>query len=187
MKTKTCTKCKQDKLLKEFSPAKQNNDSLSSWCRKCHNKATKERRNKYPWKQTLINIKQRCSNPKSIDYKDYGGRGIKCLITEDELKKLWFRDKAYEMEHPSIDRKENNSNYTFDNCEFIEMNINSGKDKPKPINQYNLQGNFIKTWKSGLDIENTLNFSRSHISQVCSGKRKKANGFIWKFKVNENV
>jgi len=52
----------------------------------------------------------------------------------------------------------------------------------KSVLQYDLNGNFIQTWKSLMDIHRTLGFSYSHISQCCNGKRKTANGFIWKYK-----
>ena len=76
---------------------------------------------KYPWKVTFNSIQTRCNNPNCDRYKWYGGKGIKCLITVDEIKILWFRDKAFEMKKPSIDRKNNDENYTFKNCQFIEL------------------------------------------------------------------
>ena len=63
-----------------------------------------------PWKSGYKSAKQRCDNPNCKDYKYYGGRGIKFLITEEELKKLWFRDKAWLLNRPSIDREENDGN-----------------------------------------------------------------------------
>lgn len=82
---------------------------------------------KFPWIRTLKNIKDRCNNINNKDYKNYGGRGIKCLIASEELKKLWFRDKAYLLKVPSIDREDNNGNYTFENCQYIEMIENNIK------------------------------------------------------------
>ncbi len=75
----------------------------------------------------LAQIRQRCLNPKNINYKWYGARGIGVLITVEEIIKLWFRDKAYEMDKPSIDRRDNNGHYTYKNCRFIEMSENSKK------------------------------------------------------------
>jgi len=80
---------------------------------------------KYPWKFTLQHIKQRCNNSNHTHYKYYGGRGIKCLITEEELKFLWFRDCAYELEQPSIHRIDNDSDYELNNCQYIEKSKNS--------------------------------------------------------------
>ena len=71
-------------------------------------------------------IRHRCNNPNNSSYQWYGGRGIKCLLTTKELKELWIRDKAFEMEFPTIDRIDNDGNYTFDNCQFIE-NIDNVK------------------------------------------------------------
>ena len=78
-------------------------------------------------KAVYWDIKQRCTNSKRDNYKYYGKRGIKCLITEDQIKFLWYRDKAYFMKIPSIDRKDNNGNYTLDNCQFIEQSENTKK------------------------------------------------------------
>jgi len=75
-----------------------------------HNEYMKIYNKKYPWKHRLVLIKLRCNNPQDKAYKWYGKRGIKCLITEEEIKKLWFRDKAYLMLRPTIDRKDNNGN-----------------------------------------------------------------------------
>ena len=51
----------------------------------------------------------------------------------------------------------------------------------KPIDQFDLQGNFIKTWDSAVIAEQELNLSSGGISACCRGKQKKAFGFIWKF------
>lgn len=101
-------------------------------------KYRKEYSKKFPWKLTLKNIKSRCEYPKDINYKNYGGRGIKCLITEEELEYLWFRDNAYEMKKPSISRKNHNKNYILDNCKYEEMADNVAErnirnPKPKKI------------------------------------------------------
>ena len=71
--------------------------------------------------QRWIGIQKRCHDPEDKSYKWYGGRGIKNLLTVKELEILWERDGASLMEKPSIDRKNSNDNYTFDNCEFVEM------------------------------------------------------------------
>ena len=51
----------------------------------------------------------------------------------------------------------------------------------KKVNQYDLQGNFIKTWNSMSDIERQVNIPRSSISLNCKWKLKTAWWYIWKF------
>jgi hypothetical protein len=51
------------------------------------------------------------------------------------------------------------------------------------VNQYDLEGNFIKEWGSIADIVRYLNISGgSCISQVCKGRARQAHGFIWRYK-----
>lgn len=56
------------------------------------------------------------------------------------------------------------------------------KNKYKPINQYDLEGNFIREWESMKQIVKELNYSQSGISNCCRGIYKQANNYIWKFK-----
>ena len=194
---KTCTVCHKEKEPSQFHKRKNSEDGLYYYCKDCRKQLEnkyreknkkkiaikkKEHHQNFPWKRVLLHIKQRCNNPKSKQYNDYGGRGIKCLITEEELKFLWFRDKAYLLKIPSIDRINNDSNYCLENCKFIELKENSAKDKRKPILQFDLSGNFIKEWESQQETARTLDISQGNIGLVCKGKRHSAGKFIWKFK-----
>lgn len=80
-----------------------------------------------PWVQPLRNARQRCCNPKTKNYHRYGGRGIKILITIKEIREIWFRDKARDMKCPTIDRINNDMDYSFSNCRFIEREENIRK------------------------------------------------------------
>jgi hypothetical protein len=54
----------------------------------------------------------------------------------------------------------------------------------KPINQYDIEGNFIKQWDSVTTICQTLwgNMSaQSNITNCCRGKFKIRKGYIWKY------
>ncbi len=66
---------------------------------------------------TWIQIIQRCTNPKRIDYKNYGGRGIK--ICEAWMKFEGFlQDMGERPSNTSIDRVNNNGNYCKENCKW---------------------------------------------------------------------
>lgn len=185
MKTKRCIKCLKDKPLSAFYGESHCADNLRPDCKLCNNVKTrnflKQQHILYPWKRYFIGIKQRCNNSTNTAYKYYGGRGIKCLITEEELKELWFRDKAYNLKRPSIDRENNSGHYEFSNCRFIELVENIAKDSSVSISQYDLDGNFIRTWNSAHDVTRAIHIQQQNISKVLTGKRSTAGGYKWKY------
>jgi len=146
--------------------------------RESDNKTRQLYRKKYPYCRTLESIKQRCTNPNCERYPRYGGRGIKCLITKEEIKELWFRDKAYLMEKPSIDREDNDGNYTFDNCQYMEFAENTVKDRNKRVGQFDISGILIKEWDSIKSAKECLHVN--NISNTICGRQKTSGGFKWK-------
>ena len=77
-------------------------------------------------------MKTRCTCKSYDKYKYYGGKGIKVLITKEQLGELWERDGADFMKRPSIDRLDENDHYSFYNCRFIELDQNRFK-KGNPL------------------------------------------------------
>ena len=55
----------------------------------------------------------------------------------------------------------------------------------KRVKQYDLQGNFIKEWKSQTDIKNELGYRQNFISMCCNNVRKSAYGYLWRLSENE--
>lgn len=92
---------------------------------------------------------------------------------------------------PCVNHKdENKRNNCVDNLEWCsnKYNLNYGTCRErrgeklrKPINQYDLDGNFIKTWNSGTEINKKLGFSHGNICGCCRGKQKTAYGFKWRY------
>ena len=93
------------------------------------NNKVKKYRKLNPWMSSYYCAKNRCNNPKNKKYKQYGGRGIKTLMTPEDFKYLWFRDKAYFLKKASIDRIDNDGNYELENCRFIELSENVKRKK----------------------------------------------------------
>lgn len=75
-----------------------------------------------PWVRTYYLAKNRCRH-----WKTYKANGIQSLLTKDDCKFLWFRDAAYDLKIPSIDRIDNNKNYELNNCRYIEKSENTKK------------------------------------------------------------
>lgn len=78
-----------------------------------------------PWLKHHQRAKNRCSSGL------YSKRGIKLLMSRVDFKYLWFRDKAYLMEKPSIDRIKGHLGYKKSNCRFLELIDNLKRPKSK--------------------------------------------------------
>ena len=74
---------------------------------------------KHPWCISYRNARERCK-PTGL----YGKRGIKFNMTIPDFKELWFRDKAWLLKRPSIDRINAKGDYIKSNCRFIELSEN---------------------------------------------------------------
>lgn len=140
----------------------------------------REYKRKNPWTRSYWQARRRC-NPKG----KYFGR-VKFLMSIEDFKYLWFRDKAYEMKQPTIDRIDNKGNYELSNCQYLENIDNIKKDgNQKEILQYNLDGTFIREWKSTQEAKRILNLgtnTRDSISKTAKGKQKTSYGFLWRYK-----
>lgn len=95
-----------------------------------------------------------------------------------------------EVNHINEDKKDNRaSNLEWctakENCNHGTRNERSAKNRSKvlrkPICQYTFDGKFVKTWASLTEVKRQTGFSQGNISQVASGERKTAYGFIWKY------
>lgn len=138
---------------------------------------------KHPWYATYYRIYNRCTNKNSLDYQRYGGRGIKLLMSLDDFKYLWYRDKAYLLKKPSIDRIDNDGNYELSNCRYIEVSINSRKDKiGKPCFNTNRKlsdkqviriRKLYNTKKYKLrEIASKFNIHNSQVWRLCNNQRR---------------
>lgn len=83
--------------------------------------------------RTWINMKQRCTNPKEMHYKRYGGRGIKiCDEWINSFKSFysWAINSGYK-DSLTIDRKDNDGNYEPNNCRWITNAENARRGQLK--------------------------------------------------------
>lgn len=65
---------------------------------------------------------------------------------------------------------------------FINKMRIINENKGKHVLQFDLEGNFIKEWKSLRKAALNVGSSHSNIRNVCIGKKNTCKGFKWKFK-----
>lgn len=190
---KTCTKCKIKKELNKFNKCSKHLDGLAYKCKQCvsltnkrrwetHKKHDVNKHKEYMaahlWLSHYYEAKRRCTKKNRKDYPRYGGRGIKFLMTTNNFKELWFRDKAYLLRQPSIDRRNSKKNYELSNCRFIEMRENTALSKRKKILQKTIFNENVRVWDSIKDISDETSCDYSHICEAIKNKRE-AYGFKW--------
>lgn len=82
-----------------------------------HNRSKERLRKKFPREYTTwLQMKVRCNNPNNPRYKNYGGRGIRVCIRWKVSFRMFLKDMGERPVGKTIDRKNNNGNYTKNNC-----------------------------------------------------------------------
>ena len=79
-----------------------------------------------------VNMISRTKYPNTPYFKHYGGRGIRVCEEWQSASNFikWAKTNGYE-ERLEIDRKNNNGNYTPDNCRFVTHKINCSNRRKK--------------------------------------------------------
>lgn len=148
MKTKKCSYCGKRRPLSKFRKNKSRKDGLQYWCKICcieyekeYRRTHKTKANKYrrKYNSTLIgclrrrlaDIKSRCDNPNHYVYRDYGGRGIKCLFKSvDDFMNHILDDLKPDPRGFNVARINSDGNYEPGNV-YLITNSNSQTKRGK--------------------------------------------------------
>lgn len=94
---------------------------------------------------------QRCTNPKNIGYKDYGGRGITvCPRWRDFAN--FFEDMGKRPEGTTIDRRDNTLGYTPENCYWATDEEQANNKRNNHYLTFNNKTQTIAQWTREIGI-----------------------------------
>ena len=106
-----------------------------------------------------LNMKARCYNNNTKEYKYYGGRGITvCDEWKNDFKNFrdWSFDNGY-MENVkrnecTIDRIDYNGNYEPSNCRWVDQKIQNRNSRHNKLITYNNETHCMSEWAEILNI-----------------------------------
>jgi hypothetical protein len=189
METKVCSSCGLEKPVSEFRKASSTKDGLTYSCKQCH---TKYQRSLKGFLHKLYNTQKKNSKARGHKPPAYTFDELKnWVIKQPNFKYLWkqWKNSGHNIDLiPSIDRLDDGKGYSFDNIRLVTWRENSLKEsmkRRKRVNQYSLEGKYIKTWDSMTDVAKNVNTFSSSIILACKGVYSSSRGFLWRYLSDE--
>jgi hypothetical protein len=97
-----------------------------------------------------MNLKQRCLNPKNPKFKYYGGRGIKVCNRWLDSFDNFFKDMGEVPPKGSIERINNNGDYSPENCRWATSKEQSSNRRSNKFITHNGETLGICEWSQRL-------------------------------------
>lgn len=132
------------------------------WYRHGEADYTRKKRGRTPTSITWMNMKQRCSNPKSPDYDRYGGRGISYDPSWERFDNF-LRDMGERPGGMTLDRIDNSGNYNRNNCRWADIATQTNNRSDNRFVTYKGETLTVMQWsrRTGIKYSTMLNRLKS--------------------------
>jgi hypothetical protein len=111
-----------------------------------------------------LNMKYRCNNPNSKDYKNYGAKGIKVLWNSYESFKRDmgepYNKSLLKNNKISLDRIDTDGHYCKENCRWTDSMTQMNNRNYNVNITFNKQTKTISQWSRELGIKGTTIYQR---------------------------
>lgn len=108
-----------------------------------------------PTHVTWTSMKQRCTNEKSPDYKNYGGRGISYDETWESFDNF-IRDMGDRPDGMTLDRIDVNGNYSKSNCRWTTREEQNYNQRNTTYIEYNGKNLSALEWQKITGVDKHL-------------------------------
>lgn len=116
-------------------------------------RSTTHGKTSHPLYNVFSLMKYRCNDKKSKNYKNYGGRGIKCEWGSFED---FYRDmNVGYKKNLQIDRIDNNGNYSKENCRWVTSKENNQNRRDNNVFRGECASEAVKRLKGSPNLINT--------------------------------
>lgn len=122
----------------------------------------------YSWKA----MRSRCLIKSDTGYKYYGGRGIKICDRWKDSFLDFHEDMGERPKGRSLDRKDNNGDYTPENCRWSDVitQIRNSRSFKLTDDQIISIRALVLAGSEQIDVSNTCGVSGGHINNICNGR-----------------
>jgi len=191
---KTCNKCFETKLFKEFTFTNGKPVAICKPCVVIKNRAFY--RTELGLVTQMVNNQKECSIGRNHDLPDYTKAELTAWLYSNNyllIHSIWKESGYLKDLKPSVDRLDSTAKYSLANIRLVTWADNndaaykerkSGKRKTRqntPISQFTEGGVFIKDYPSIANAARENKFCRTNINSCVRGAREIAHGYRWKY------
>ena len=133
---------------------------------------------KHPLYNTWVNLRDRCYNPDSDQYRDYGGRGIKvCRKWRESFERFALDMGLKPHKKLTLERINNNKGYKPSNCEWVTRKENNNNKRIYKTNTTGVSGISFSDTKGRFTVRKQINGVRTYLGETYTLEEAVA---VWK-------